>query len=75
MRFKAPNHTIAQQVAYAAPKRVGWSSNGDHPMSHDKPLTESQFLFLLHCGVLRTDEEVEAADKREREQWTPQTTK
>lgn len=57
---------IAEQMAYSEPKEVGWSSNGNHPMSHDKPLTESQFHFLLACGVLRTDEEVAENDRRER---------
>lgn len=59
---------IARQVAFAQPVPVGWSSNGDHPMSHDKPLTEQQFLHLRNCGVLRSDKEVRAADKREREE-------
>lgn len=58
--------SVARRMAFAEPTPVGWSSMGDHPMSHDKPLTERQWLFLLHCGVIRTDKEIKAADKRER---------
>lgn len=61
-------YEIARQIAFAQPKAVGWSSTGDHPMSHDKPLTEAQFLNLLHSGVFRDDEEVAAYDKWERKQ-------
>lgn len=54
--------SIARQCAFAKPVAVGWSSTGNHPMSHDAPLTESQFYNLLHCGVLRTNAEITEAD-------------
>lgn len=60
------SYEIAKRSAFAWPVPVGWSSTGNHPMSHDKPLTESQFYHLLHSGVLRTDEEIKKADRRER---------
>jgi ssDNA-binding Zn-finger/Zn-ribbon topoisomerase 1 len=60
-----PTWDTARRVAFAEPVEVGWSSTGNHPMSHDAPLTERQFLHLRNCGVLRTDIEVEAADRTE----------
>lgn len=58
-------YSIARSVAVATPKAVGWSSDGNHPMSHDAALTERQFQFLLSCGVIRSDAEVDNADRRE----------
>jgi hypothetical protein len=60
-----PTWDTARRVAFAEPVEVGWSSTGNHPMSHDAPLTERQFLHLRNCGVLRTDAEIEAADRTE----------
>jgi hypothetical protein len=56
------HYSIARRMAFATPVPVGWSSDGNHPMSHDAPLTERQWLHLLHSGVIRTDKEVKNHD-------------
>jgi hypothetical protein len=67
------HHTIVRAMCFAAPVEVGWSSDGNHPMSHDEPLTVRQFTHLMNCNVFRTDLEIADADEAEQRRLSPRT--
>lgn len=56
---------IASRMAFCDPKAIGWSSDSGDILSHEGPLTASQFAHLMNSGVLRSDEEIAAEDRRQ----------
>ena len=64
MMSRVEKYGIARRCATSPSVALGWSSNGNHPMT-PPPITEAQFAHLVALGIIRTDEEVLEADARE----------